>query len=134
MLTDEVPATPRVNVLVTSIVATPLLDGSATLAVVSEMAAGMGRICGAVYAPVESTVPHAAPVHPVPETDHVTDRLGLPAEFTVAVNCRTAPNSTGAACGEADTVMSLAIVTCAVELLVGSASLVAVTDMELGVG
>jgi hypothetical protein len=45
-----------------------------------------------------------------------------------------APNSTDAGCGETVTEMSLVTVTCAVELLVGSATLVAATDTEAGEG
>jgi hypothetical protein len=48
-----------------------------------------------VYIPVEPTIPHAAPAHPLPETIHVTLRSGFPAEFTVAVKGRAAPSSTG---------------------------------------
>jgi hypothetical protein len=132
--TDDGPITASEKELVILIVAVALLDESATLTAIRETFAGTGRICGAVYVPDESTVPHAAPVHPLPERFQVTDRLGLPAEFTVAVNGRTAPSSAGASCGEIETEMSLAMVTCAVELLVLSSTLVAVTEMESGVG
>ena len=94
MVTDDGPTTARENRLVTVMAPVALLDGSATLMAVSEMLGGAVRTCGAVYIPDESTVPHAAPGHPLPEITQVTLRLGLPAEFTVAVNGREAPNST----------------------------------------
>ena len=101
---------------------------------VRERLGGEMKICGAVYVPEESTVPHAAPVHPLPEIIQVTDRLGLPAEFTVAVNGRKAPSSTGIVCGETETEMSLVIVTSEAEVLELSAALVACTDTEAGAG
>jgi hypothetical protein len=128
------PATARENELVTVIVAVPLLEGSATLTAVRETTGGEMEICGAVYVPEGSTVPHAAPVHPLPESAQVTDRLGLPAEFTVAVNGRVAPSSTGIAAGETETEMSLVIVTIEAEVLELSAALVACTETEAGAG
>jgi hypothetical protein len=110
-----------------------LLDGSATLVAVSETLGGAVRICGAVYIPEESTVPHADPGHALPEITQVTLRLGLPAEFTVAVNGREEPNSTGIVCGETETEMPLSSVTRAVEFLELSAALVACTDTATGV-
>ena len=91
------PVTAREKELVTVMVAVALLDGSATLTAVREMPGAAMKICGAVYVPVESTVPQAPPVHPLPERIQVTARLGLAAEFTVAVNDREAPSSTGIA-------------------------------------
>jgi hypothetical protein len=96
-LTGEGPVTERENELVTVIVPVPLLDGSATLTAIREILGGAKRICGAVYVPEESTVPHAPSRHPLLERIQVTPRLGLPAEFTVAVNGREAPNSTNIA-------------------------------------
>ncbi len=64
-------------------------------------------------------------MHPFPEMIHTTARLGLPAEFTVAVNGRAAPSSTGIVCGVTDTEMSLVMITGAVALLELSAALVA---------
>jgi hypothetical protein len=87
-----------------------------------------------VYIPEESTVPHAAPVHPLPESIQVTDRLGLPAEFIVNENGREAPSSTGIASGETKTEMSLVIVTCEAEVLEVSAALAACTETEAGAG
>jgi hypothetical protein len=73
-------------------------------------------------------------VHPLPESIQVTDRLGLPAEFTVTENGREAPSSTGIASGETKTEMSLVIVTCEAEVLEVSAALAACTDTEAGAG
>jgi hypothetical protein len=128
------PATAREKELVTVIVAVPFLEESATLTAVRETTGGEMEICGAVYVPEESTVPHAAPVHPSPESVQVTDRLGLPAEFTVAVNGRVAPSSTGIAAGETETEMSLVIVTIEAEVLELSAALAACTETEAGEG
>ena len=128
------PATARENELVTVIVAVPLLEGSATLTAVRETTGGEMEICGAVYVPEASTVPHAAPVHPLPESIQVTDRLGLPAEFIVTENGREAPSSTGIASGETKTEMSLVIVTCEAEVLEVSAALAACTETEAGAG
>jgi hypothetical protein len=94
--TEGGPATASEKELVTSMLAVPLLDGSAVLMAISETLGGAGRICGAVYVPCEFTVPHDAPMQPLPETIQVTVRLGLVAEFTVATKSCTAPNSTGA--------------------------------------
>ena len=73
-------------------------------------------------------------MHPLPESIQVTDRLGLAAEFTVAVNGREAPSSTGIAMGETETEMSLVIVTIEAEVLELSAALVACTETEAGAG
>ena len=64
----------------------------------------------------------------------MTDRLGLPAEFTVAVNGRVAPRSTGIVCGDTDTEMSLVMFTDAVALLEVSAALTACTVTEVDGG
>jgi hypothetical protein len=64
----------------------------------------------------------------------MTDRLGLPAEFTVAVKACEAPNSAGAVAGETETEMSLVRFTTEVALLEGSATLVASTETETGAG
>ena len=128
------PVTAREKELVTVMVPVALLDGSATLTAVREMPGGEMKICGAVYVPEVSTAPHAAPVHPLPERIQVTDRLGLAAEFTVAVNGREAPSSTGMALGETETEMSLVIVTIEAETLELSAALVACTETVAGAG
>jgi hypothetical protein len=125
--TEEGPVTASENELVTVIAATPLLEGSATLMAVTDTLGGAVKNCGAVYVPDGSIAPHATPAHPPPATIQLTARSGLPAEFTVAVNGRAAPSSTGIVCGETETDMSLAIVTAAVALFVLSARLVACT-------
>jgi hypothetical protein len=130
----DAPVTAKEKELVTAMFPVALLDGSATLTAVSERFGGEMKICGAVYVPEESTVPHAAPVHPLPESIQVTERLGLAAEFTVAVNGRKAPSSTGIATGETETEMSLVIVTIEAEVLELSAALVACTETEAGAG
>jgi hypothetical protein len=84
--------------------------------------------------PLESTVPHPIPAHPLPDSTQDTDRFGLPAEFTVAVNGCVAPNSTEASLGESETEMSLVTVVRALEFLVASSRLVAVMEMEFGAG
>jgi len=119
---------------VTVMVPALLFDGSATLIAVREILGGAVSTCGAVYVPEESTDPHAVPVHPLPASIHVTARLGLPAEFTVAVNGLDAPSSTGIACGKTKTEMSLVIVTREVALLELSAPLVACTLTDAGTG
>ena len=87
-----------------------------------------------MYVPEELTVPQAVPVHPFPETIHVTARLGFPAEFTLAEKGRAAPNSTGMFCGDTDTERSLIIVTGADAVFVLSAALIASTVTEAGLG
>ena len=134
MVSVDGPVTAREKELVTVMVPVALLDGSATLTAMREMLGGTMEICGAVYVLKESTVPQAAPVHPLPESIQVTDRLGLPAEFTVAVNGRVAPSSTGIAAGETEMEMSLVIVTSEAEVLELSAALVACTETEAGAG
>lgn len=109
-LTEAGPATESKNVLVRSIVAVATFFGSATLMAIKFALGGVGIIPGAVYVPVESTVPHAAPVHPLPESIQPTDRFGFPAEPTAAVNTCTAPNSKEAASGEIETETSLVMV------------------------
>jgi hypothetical protein len=79
-------------------------------------------------------VPHAAPAHPLPESTQVTDRFGLPAEFTTSVNGCIAPNSTEARLGEIETETSLVTVAWALEFLLVSSTLVAVTETEFGAG
>ena len=94
VFTDDGPVTASVNKLVMVIVPVPLFEGSATLMAVKEMFGAAARMRGAVYVPEESTVPHAAPGHPMPKRTQVTFRLGFPAELTVAVNGCEAPSGT----------------------------------------
>jgi hypothetical protein len=62
---------------------------SASLVAITEIALGDGAADGAVYRPLPSTKPHAAPAHPWLVTAlcalHVTFGSGLP--VTVAKNC-----------------------------------------------
>lgn len=127
VFTEAGPVKAREKVLVTVIVPIPFLDGSATLMAVKVTLGGAVSTCGAVYVPVVSTTPQAVPAHPLPERTQVTARLGWPAEFTVAVNGREAPSSTGIVWGETETEMSLVIVTKDDPLVDGSAALVACT-------
>jgi hypothetical protein len=128
------PVKAREKELVTVIVAVTLFVGSAMLAAIRETLGGEIRICGAVYVPEESTVPHAAPMQPLPDSVQAMDRLGLPAEFTVAEKDREPPSSTGMAPGETETEMSLVTVTSEADVLVVSAMLVACTETETGEG
>jgi hypothetical protein len=52
---------------------------------VTVTSAGFGTVLGAVYRPVLETVPHDAPVQPVPVTLQIT--LVFVEPVTVAVNC-----------------------------------------------
>jgi len=81
-----------------------------------------------------STDPHADPAHPPPEIIHVTARSGLPAEFTVEVNVRAAPSSSGISDGDTESEISLVTVTAAVALFELSAALVASTLTDAGTG
>ena len=77
-------------------------------------------------------MPHAAPTHPLPDSTHVTARLGFPAEFTVAAKGLDAPSSAGIDRGETETEMSLVIVTRDGGLFEPSAALVASTVTRAG--
>jgi hypothetical protein len=128
------PAIVSENELVIVIAAVTLFDGSATLIALMEALGGVVRICGALYIPVGSTVPQAAPTHPLPEIIQLIARSGLPPEFTVAANGRVAPNSTRTVCGKREIEISLVTVTTAAALFELSATLVArtVTEPEEG--
>jgi len=128
------PFTARENALVTVMLPLALFEASATLVAITEIPGGSVSICGAVYIPEESTVPHAAPVHPLAESAQFTERLGLPAELTVATKGREAPSSTSIDWGEMETEMSLVMVTAEDELAELSATLVAVTVTITGAG
>ena len=131
---EDGPVNASENELVTTIVPTLDLDGSATLVALSETPGGAIRICGAAYIPEASTIPHEFPLQPSPESVHMIPRFGLPAEFTTTAKGREAPSSTGTVCGESKTEISLVIVTTAAELLVASNALVARTEIEAGAG
>ena len=124
------PATVSENELMIVIAAVTLFDGSATLMALMEALGGVVRICGAVYIPVGSTVPQAAPTHPLPEIIQLIARSGLPAEFTVAANGHVAPNSTRTVGGKREIEISLVTVTTAAALFELSATLVARTLTE----
>ena len=105
--TEAGPVTESKKLLVRFTAAVAIFDESAALIAIRLTLGGAGIIPGAVYVPLESTVPHAAPAHPLPDSIQETDRFGLPAEFTDAVNGCMAPNSTEAALGEVETETSL---------------------------
>jgi hypothetical protein len=132
--TEAGPDTESENELVIFTVAVAILVESATLIAIKFTLGGAGIISGAVYVPLESTLPHAAPAHPAPERTQEADRFGLPAEVTAAANGCVAPNSTEAALGEMETEISLVTVAWALEFLVVSSALVALTETEFGTG
>ena len=65
------------------------LVASDTLAAATVTVAGDGTVAGAVYSPLEEMVPHAAPLHPSPET--VQSRPVFDVPVTEAVNCCVVP-------------------------------------------
>jgi hypothetical protein len=71
------------KLLVIATVADACFEGSATLCAVSVTLAGNGRVCGAVYFPLASTVPHPL-VHAGPERLQCTVVSGCPLLVTVA--------------------------------------------------
>lgn len=94
--------------------------------------AGLGTVVGAVYKPPELMAPQALPVHPVPDTLHVT--LVFVDPVTVAVNCCCLPTTTCAEMGEIFTATDGTIVATAVLSFVVSATEVAVTLTCAGLG
>src|SRR5258708_21159001 len=121
------PLTVSPKLLVIWMVATTCFERSAAERAVSVTVAGEGRICGATKFPALSTVPHAPPLHPVPEIVYKTPGSGLPTDEISAEKLAAAPSSTAAGQDRKWTVMSLVIATGALLLFVGSAALVAVT-------
>jgi hypothetical protein len=99
---------------------------------VTVTAAGLGRIAGAVYSPAAVMCPQFEPVQPVPATLHNTDVLELP--VTCAENCREAEAAIVAEVGEMVILTPGTIVTVALADLVGSATDVAVTEKNGGLG
>jgi hypothetical protein len=69
---------------------------------VTVTSAGVGTIAGAVYKPEDVTVPQDPPVHPVPDTDHLTPLFDAP--VTWAVNCCDFPTMSATEPGFTDTV------------------------------
>ncbi len=65
---DMVTETGRITVTVAEAAVSP----SALAVAVTVTCGGLGTTLGAVYSPVEETVPHAAPEQPAPVTLHVT--------------------------------------------------------------
>ena len=59
--------------------------GSATEVAVTDICAGLGTADGAVKRPLLDTVPHVAPVQPLPAMVHDTAIFVVP--VTVAVSC-----------------------------------------------
>jgi hypothetical protein len=109
-----------------------LLVESACDVAVTAIADGVGTVAGAVYNPLLSTVPHAEPAQPAPDTLQLTALLVVP--VTVAVNCLVSPANTCALVGEILTTTGVTTVTVAVPNLEGSASEVAVTIIVGGLG
>jgi hypothetical protein len=105
---------------------------SAFAVAVTLTCAGLGNLVGAVYKPVDETVPHAAPEQPVPVTVQLTPVVKLP--VTVAVNCFCAPTSTWAEVGEMLIPSCWEIVTMAVLDFMESATDLAVTVTNDGFG
>jgi hypothetical protein len=105
---------------------------SATEVAVTVTLAGLGTVPGAVYRPVEETVPHAAPVQPVPVRLQVT--LVFVDPVTVAVNCCVFPAATSAVVGEIFTATGGTRVTVAVADAVVLAAEVTLTVTCAGVG
>lgn len=108
------------------------LVGLAIDVAVTVTSAGFGTIAGAVYKPAVEIVPHPDPVQPAPAMLHETDVLALP--VTTAENCREAEGASFTEVGAMETVTTETTVTVAVADLVGSATEVAVTAKNGGVG
>ena len=109
-------------------------EGSATDFATTLKNGGFGGLMGAVYRPVESTLPQVLPAQPIPEMIHATAVFCVP--DTVAVNCCCAPVATVACEGETATLIELpeVTVTVAEAATLGSAKRVAVTATAGGVG
>jgi hypothetical protein len=119
--------TTTVEIIVT--VTDAALEGSASGVAVICTVAGAGGNAGAVYTPLEEIVPHAAPVHPVPETLHEIARLGfeLATGLSVAVKLAAEPAFTEAG-PVSVSANELVMVIVPVPLFDGSAMLVAVRE------
>ena len=108
------------KLLVMATAAEICFEGSATLCAVSVAVAGEGRVCGAAYFPLVSTVPHP-PAHAGPERLQRIAVSGCPLLVIVAGNACDAPSSTLAELGVKPSVMSLVIAAVPVPDFVGSA-------------
>src|SRR5271168_3506513 len=93
---------------------------------------GLGTIAGAVYKPDALIFPQLEPVQPVPETPHDTAVFALP--VTCAENCTEAAGASLAEVGEIVILTTGTTVTVALADLVGSATEVAVTEKNGGLG
>jgi hypothetical protein len=89
----------------------------------------VGKLLGAVYSPLLSTVPHAEPLQPVPVTVHVTLVVGL----TWEVNCWVPLKATVVALGKSVTEMWTTFTVADADLLESAAD-VAVTVTVAGFG
>jgi hypothetical protein len=94
------------------IVATALLVLSETEVAVNVTVGGAGTLTGALYVTATpealaagATVPHAAPLHPVPDTVHITPLFAL-SLVTVAVKFCAAPTTTPAVVCESVTAIT----------------------------
>ena len=105
---------------------------SATEVAVTFTCAGLGTVAGAVYDPLDDTVPHAVPEHPAPFTVQVTAVLDV---FTTdAENCCDLLATTCALVGEILTPIGGRIVMVADPDFNGFAMEVAVTVTTAGLG
>jgi hypothetical protein len=93
---------------------------------------GFGTTAGAVYKPAVVIFPHADPVQPLPERVQETVVFELPP--TCAVNCWEAEGASFAVVGEIPTVITVTTVTDALADLLGSATDVAFTEKNGGLG
>jgi hypothetical protein len=105
---------------------------SAIEVAVTVTVAGEGTASGAVYKPPEVIVPHADPTQPVPLTLQVTPVTSV--LITLAVNCWLAPASSCTEAGEMLTPICSTMITVAVLDFVVSATDVAVTFRNDGLG
>jgi hypothetical protein len=115
-------------------VAVPLRVGSATEVAVTVTVAGAGALAGAVYNPLVEIVPQEAPLHPVPDTVHITP-LFCASLLTVAANCIVFVTFTEAVVGDTLTATAAEVnLIVVVALLVASAIEVAVRVTAAGDG
>ena len=114
------------------IVAEPVVCPSAMDTALIVTIAGLGAVSGAVYRPLEETVPQLAPEQPDPTTLQSTPVIVVPVTF--AVNCSVRPIGTCAEAGERLTSIGATIVIVARLDFVGSATEVAFTKTMAGFG
>jgi hypothetical protein len=134
-LTDKVDAVGEtVTTMGAKIVTVAEADvwSSAADVAVTFTCAGLGTTAGAIYRPLESTIPHAAPTQPFPLTDQVTFVFVNPE--TVALNCCFPSVTTRADVGETLTLIVWVSVTVAESDCAESATEVAITFTKEGLG